>query len=122
MVGGVPPYELGASDSVLKVTGTPSRPNIIDISGVVAGPRSIVVTVKDSLGQGDSIAITVEQLEVSPNIITRAQQELKTRGFDPGPPDGVMGPRTRGALKAFQKANKLRESGEIDPGRSRPWE
>ena len=34
--------------------------------------------------------------------------------MDPGPIDGVMGPKTTAALKAFQKDQKLTESGRLD--------
>ena len=32
------------------------------------------------------------------------QQTLKDKGFDPGPIDGAMGPRTAAALRDYQKA------------------
>src|SRR5262245_42154187 len=39
---------------------------------------------------------------------TRSIQEaLKAKGHDPGPIDGVFGPKTKAALKDFQKAEKL---------------
>jgi hyperosmotically inducible protein len=45
----------------------------------------------------------------------RAMQDaLKDRGFDPGPSDGVMGPRTAGALREYQKAENLRVTGQLD--------
>jgi len=47
---------------------------------------------------------------------TRSIQEaLKAKGHDPGPIDGVFGPKTKAALKDFQKAEKLPESGRQDP-------
>lgn len=36
-----------------------------------------------------------------------AQEQLATLGHDPGPVDGVMGPRTRAAVRAFQAAHDL---------------
>ena len=42
------------------------------------------------------------------------QQALKDKGFDPGGSDGVMGPRTAAALKAYQKSEKLPETGTMD--------
>ncbi len=32
------------------------------------------------------------------------QQELRNEGFDPGAPDGLFGPRTRGAVRRWQEA------------------
>lgn len=49
-------------------------------------------------------------------IDTRAiQTALKSRGFDPGPIDGAMGPKTRAAVRAFQAVNKLEVDGIVGP-------
>lgn len=42
------------------------------------------------------------------------QKALQDKGMDPGPIDGIMGPKTMAALKAFQKDQKLTESGRLD--------
>jgi hypothetical protein len=47
--------------------------------------------------------------------IEAAQRALIAQGFDPGPADGLMGRRTRAALRAFQTANALPASGRVDP-------
>lgn len=41
------------------------------------------------------------------------QSSLLQAGYNPGPVDGVLGPRTRAALKSFQKANYLKGEGAI---------
>jgi len=46
--------------------------------------------------------------------IRKAQQALMNKGHNPGSVDGVMGPRTREAIKAFQSANGLTETGKLD--------
>jgi len=40
------------------------------------------------------------------------QQRLDTKGFSPGPIDGVMGPRTKNAIREFQQANNLPVTGK----------
>lgn len=44
------------------------------------------------------------------------QQALSELGFDAGPVDGLMGPRTRAGLRAYQRANDLSADGELTPG------
>jgi peptidoglycan hydrolase-like protein with peptidoglycan-binding domain len=43
-----------------------------------------------------------------------AQGALKTQGFDPGPIDGLMGPRTSAALTDYQRKNDLPVTGMLD--------
>lgn len=42
------------------------------------------------------------------------QKVLKEKGFDPGPIDGIMGPKTRSALRQFQEKNDLKPTGTLD--------
>jgi N-acetylmuramoyl-L-alanine amidase len=45
---------------------------------------------------------------------TGVQARLKNLGFDPGPIDGIVGPLTSGALKAFQSKFGLTVTGRAD--------
>lgn len=44
----------------------------------------------------------------------KVQEALKDKGQDPGPIDGVMGPKTKAAIKAYQSANKMKPTGRLD--------
>src|SRR5918996_6393957 len=46
--------------------------------------------------------------------IKKVQEALKEKGNDPGPADGVMGPQTQKALRAFQSKNGLKTGGRLD--------
>lgn len=46
--------------------------------------------------------------------VRSAQQALRDKGFDPGPIDGVMGPRTSAAVRDFQQKENLRVTGQLD--------
>jgi len=54
-----------------------------------------------------------------PPPLAEVQRALQEAGFDPGPIDGRMGRRTRSALKAFQSANNLKPTGEVN---AQTWE
>ena len=42
------------------------------------------------------------------------QQQLGNEGFDPGVPDGLFGPRTRAAIRAWKAARVQAETGYLD--------
>lgn len=46
--------------------------------------------------------------------IKKLQEALKAKGQDPGPIDGIMGAKTRAAIKAFQEASGLKGTGSLD--------
>lgn len=46
--------------------------------------------------------------------VREAQQTLEALKLDPGPADGMLGPRTKAAVKRFQEAEKLSATGTLD--------
>lgn len=46
--------------------------------------------------------------------VKTVQQALKDKGHDPGPIDGVMGAKTKEALKEFQTASNLKPTGTLN--------
>jgi peptidoglycan hydrolase-like protein with peptidoglycan-binding domain len=46
--------------------------------------------------------------------VKKAQEGLKNKGHNPGSMDGVIGPQTRQAIRAFQNANGLKVTGRLD--------
>jgi carboxyl-terminal processing protease len=47
-------------------------------------------------------------------VIRRAQIQLKALGFEPGSVDGTFGPQTEAALREYQRAYRLPQSGTLD--------
>ncbi len=45
--------------------------------------------------------------------VARVQEGLTSLGYDPGPIDGIVGPKTRAAIRAFQAAHDLAVTGEV---------
>jgi hypothetical protein len=46
--------------------------------------------------------------------LSGVQARLNNLGYDSGPEDGIMGPRTAAALTAFQLSAELEPTGEVD--------
>lgn len=46
--------------------------------------------------------------------VKSVQEALKGKGHNPGPIDGVMGPHTQQALRAFQRSQNIQQSGQLD--------
>lgn len=57
---------------------------------------------------------TLPSLVSSPSasVVRTLQQELNRLGYDAGPADGIMGARTRSAIRSYQRSQGLLEDGE----------
>jgi peptidoglycan hydrolase-like protein with peptidoglycan-binding domain len=51
---------------------------------------------------------------LSAEQVRRVQQRLMEFGHDPGTVDGIMGERTRAALRSFQQSRGIESTGEPD--------
>ncbi|MCK6450402.1 MAG: peptidoglycan-binding protein [Alphaproteobacteria bacterium] len=51
----------------------------------------------------------------SGNLTAEVQSELTAAGYNPGPADGVAGPRTANAVRAYQANNGLAQDGVVSP-------
>jgi Skp family chaperone for outer membrane proteins len=71
-----------------------------------AKTREVKNKVKDSVsGHGNGRASA---------DVRSAQQALQDKGFNPGPIDGVKGPRTTAAVRDFQQKENLTVTGQLD--------
>ncbi|NEV64372.1 proton-conducting transporter membrane subunit [Thiorhodococcus minor] len=53
-------------------------------------------------------------LELTNDLVLMAQDHLDALGIDPGPLDGLIGPQTRGAIRAFERLQEMPETGALD--------
>jgi len=58
----------------------------------------------------------VQEVPLSRWDVVEMQSRLASLGFEPGEPDGVVGERTRRAIRLFQKSVALPPDGYPDPG------
>jgi peptidoglycan hydrolase-like protein with peptidoglycan-binding domain len=57
---------------------------------------------------------TMGHSQYDSSTVRDVQQALQNKGYDVGPIDGAMGPRTQSALREFQQQQGLTRSGRID--------
>jgi hypothetical protein len=73
---------------------------------------------KEKMGAQDSAQAGTRQDRAakawSRQDIRKAQEALKKHGHNPGSIDGVMGARTRDAIRDFQAAKGLQQTGNLD--------
>jgi peptidoglycan hydrolase-like protein with peptidoglycan-binding domain len=74
-----------------------------------AKTRELKDKVSDKVGRGDKTASKMDRGETK-----NAQQALQAKGYNPGPIDGVYGPRTTAAMRDYQKAEGLKVTGQMD--------
>ncbi len=68
---------------------------------MAASPATDVMQTQPLMNDG------AEVVAATPEIIRNVQQALTEAGFNPGPADGLNGPRTLAAMVSFQKQNNL---------------
>jgi peptidoglycan hydrolase-like protein with peptidoglycan-binding domain len=84
-------------------------------AAVRAYQRDRRLTVNGQLDSQTTRALMGEASTVAPTVdIRTAQRQLKDRGYYSGPVDGVMGPATEGALRAYQRDRGLKVTGRLD--------
>lgn len=65
-------------------------------------------------GRGPLRQAPPEGRRLSRREVETLQKRLNARGFDAGKPDGLLGPKTRGAIRAYQQANHRIADGHPD--------
>jgi hypothetical protein len=69
---------------------------------------------KDAHPSGPPSEATPSDATRDQDMIRQAQIALRDAGFEPGRIDGVMGPKTEAALRQFQGAQGLPQTGRLD--------
>ena len=74
-------------------------------------PRSGVVV---QFGSTYTPVPVVQSIQVTPDLVAGIQDALNQQGYNAGPVDGVIGPRTQNAIASYQADRGLRPTGLID--------
>jgi len=63
----------------------------------------------------DQMSVDLASFSFERHRFATAQMLLSELGFDPGQVDGVMGRKTRNAIRRFQRRNAIRPDGDLSP-------
>ena len=101
-----------AREPVISIEGTALLGCLL--AALAAGPALAAPAAKASppsaASSQDAKAADAPEMDDAsyPDLVADAQRLLRLRGFDPGPIDGQLGRRTRGAIRAYQAAARAR--------------
>ena len=111
LTGTVPSIEASARASELArdVAGTRAVKNELTYD-----PANRAISAAPGSSKGAAVHASKVGASGSHAQVMAFQQALKDKGFDPGATDGVMGPKTTEALKAYQKSENLPTTGTMD--------
>jgi hypothetical protein len=92
------------------------------LAGMSDRPRALA-EVRERLEQHERHRLEHQRLQVAAAAtmaedgteVAKAQRLLLALGYDPGPLDGISGPRTRAAVMAFEAAQGLPPTGALTP-------
>ncbi len=71
-------------------------------------PRRQVTAATSATAGSGMVAEAAAPRSPDPALVMQVQLRLAALGFDPGPPDGALGARTRTALRAFKRLRGLK--------------
>lgn len=86
------------------------------VGGVASEPVGAAPPVRAWLLDGDQsplLLAVADEETIHRELVTRVQALLSLFGYKPGSTDGVAGPQTRAAIRAFQEDNGLKPDGLI---------
>jgi peptidoglycan hydrolase-like protein with peptidoglycan-binding domain len=79
---------------------------------VVKTPQKVVVKTPQKAVKTQQKVVVIKSAPRGSNLVLQTQQQLNRLGFNAGPADGLMGKKTRQAIKLFQKRNNIHVDGK----------
>lgn len=92
-----------------------AKDKVASIEDTIADVQEDATTKLESVKEEPTTTMAEDAEEIvapTPDLMRRVQQALANEGYNPGPVDGIRGPRTLAALKSFQEDNDL-AAGEL---------
>lgn len=81
--------------------------------GILLGPTSGLASPETRRGLSPPVTPDQRPAVPKPRFVDDAQRALRDLGHQPGPIDGVVGPRTQAALMSYQRSEGLPITGRL---------
>ncbi len=79
---------------------------------IVKTPQKVVVKKPQKTVKTQQKVVVIKSAPRGSSLVLQTQQQLNRLGFNAGPADGLMGKKTRQAIKLFQKRNNIHVDGK----------
>ena len=88
---------------------------VFGVSGKICSSvgRILIDASGEDISPSDAAETTETKQKDEKMIVTKVQKRLFDLGYDPGPVDGCMGPKTTEAIRTYQSDNQMPPSGDI---------
>jgi len=83
--------------------------------GAAGGALTGILTDESQVDMGDPAWKKSQQADELSSVVADVQSRLARRGYDPGPIDGVVGAKTRDAIRAWQRDSGMAVDGRVTP-------
>lgn len=83
--------------------------------GMQQGPMSSQGSMQQGPMSQSGMTQQMQHQTMNRETIRSVQRRLNQLGYRAGPEDGIMGPRTRGAVSAYQRQMGMQPDGELTP-------
>ena len=92
------------------VVGGPVGAVVGGVGGAYVGHET---TGKEGYATSSTTYVSPPSIQYDSDLVRRVQQSLNDRGYDAGSIDGQWGPSTQSAVRRFQQASGLPQTGEL---------
>jgi hypothetical protein len=106
------PSGSGAQPSTPSGSGSGTQPSMQSGSGQTGAGSSAQPSMQSGSGQAGAGSGAEQGMAMDKEKVRQLQEALKSKGHDPGPVDGIMGPKTQAALREYQKAENVQNRAE----------
>ena len=75
---------------------------------------ALLAVLLDGLAGSGMAGTAREPAPPAPRFVREAQRTLRELGYQPGPVDGVVGPKTKDALAKYQRSERIQVTRRLD--------